>query len=67
MPTEDLGVPPENACFQRSVVKFASLMVRGCITAYGMGSLHICMHQIIEAYAPIHTSSFSVEALIVST
>ncbi len=29
------------ACYQRSVQKPASLMVWGCISAYGMGSLHI--------------------------
>ena len=29
------------AWYQRSVQKPASLMVRGCISAYGMGSLHI--------------------------
>ncbi len=30
-----------SACFQRSVQKPASLMVWGCISAYGMGSLHV--------------------------
>ncbi len=29
------------ACFQRSVQKPASLIVWGCISAYGMGSLHV--------------------------
>jgi len=29
------------ACYQRSVQKPASLMVRGCISAYGMGNLHV--------------------------
>ncbi len=29
------------ACYQRSVQKPASLMVWGCICAYGMGSLHV--------------------------
>ncbi len=29
------------ACYQRSVQKWASLMVWGCISAYGMGSLHV--------------------------
>ncbi len=29
------------ACYQRSVQKPASLMVLGCISAYGMGSLHV--------------------------
>ncbi len=29
------------ACYQRSVQKPASLMVWGCISAYGMGSLHV--------------------------
>ncbi len=29
------------ACYQRSVKKPASLMVWGCISAYGMGSLHV--------------------------
>ncbi len=29
------------ACYQHSVQKPASLMVWGCITAYGMGSLHV--------------------------
>ncbi len=28
-------------CYQRSVQKTASLMVWGCISAYGMGSLHV--------------------------
>ncbi len=31
----------EEACYQRSVQKPASLMVWGCISAYGMGSLHV--------------------------
>ncbi len=29
------------ACYQRSVQKWASLMVWGCISVYGMGSLHV--------------------------
>ncbi len=29
------------ACYQRSVQKPASLMVWGCISAYGMGSFHV--------------------------
>ncbi len=29
------------ACYQHLVQKPASLMVRGCISAYGMGSLHV--------------------------
>ncbi len=29
------------ACYQHSVQKLASLMVWGCISAYGMGSLHV--------------------------
>ncbi len=29
------------ACYQHSVQKPASLMVWGCISAYGMGSLHV--------------------------
>ncbi len=29
------------ACYQRSVQKPASLVVWGCISAYGMGSLHV--------------------------
>ncbi len=29
------------ACHQRSVQKPASLMVWGCISVYGMGSLHV--------------------------
>ncbi len=29
------------ACYQRSVQKPASLMVWGCLSAYGMGSLHV--------------------------
>ncbi len=29
------------ACYQRSVQKPASLMEWGCISAYGMGSLHV--------------------------
>ncbi len=33
------GDPP--VCHQRSVQKPASLMVRGCISAYGMGNLHV--------------------------
>ncbi len=28
-------------CYQRSVQRPASLMVWGCISAYGMGSLHV--------------------------
>ncbi len=35
---EERDVP---ACYQRSVQKPASLMVWGCISAYGMGSLHV--------------------------
>ncbi len=31
----------EWACYQRSVQKPASLMLWGCISAYGMGSLHV--------------------------
>ncbi len=30
-----------SACYQRSVQKPASLIVWGCISAYGMGSLHV--------------------------
>ncbi len=29
-------------CFQRKVQKPASVMVWGCVSAYGMGNLHIC-------------------------
>ncbi len=29
------------ACYQHSVQKPASLMVWGCISAYGMGNLHV--------------------------
>ncbi len=36
--TEEGDLP---ACYQRSVQKPASLMVWGCISAYGMGSLHV--------------------------
>ncbi len=36
--TEDGDLP---ACYQHSVQKPASLMVWGCISAYGMGSLHV--------------------------
>ncbi len=35
---EDGDLP---ACYQRSVQKPASKMVWGCISAYGMGSLHV--------------------------
>ncbi len=34
------GVLP--ACYQRSAQKTATLMVWGCISAYGMGSLQCC-------------------------
>ncbi len=37
--SKEEGVLP--ACYQRSVQKPASLMVWGCISAYGMGSLHV--------------------------
>ncbi len=30
-----------SACYQHSVQKPASLMVWGCISVYGMGSLHV--------------------------
>ncbi len=50
------------ACYQRSVQKPASLMVWGCISAYGMGSLHVLegtmnadryIHKVLEqTYAP---------------
>ncbi len=29
------------ACYQRSVQKPASLMLWGCISAYGIGTLHV--------------------------
>ncbi len=37
-PKEEGNLP---ACYQRSVQKPASLIVWGCISAYGMGSLHV--------------------------
>ncbi len=37
-PKEEGDLP---VCYQRSVQKPASLMVWGCINAYGMGSLHV--------------------------
>ncbi len=37
-PKNEGDLPP---CYQRSVQKSASLMVWGCISAYGMGSLHV--------------------------
>ncbi len=39
-------------CYQRSVQKPASLMVWGCISAYGMGSLHV-LEGTIGAF-PLH-------------
>ncbi len=36
------------ACYQRSVQKPASLMVWGCISAYGMGSLHVLEERYIK-------------------
>ncbi len=35
---EEVDLP---VCYQRSVQKPASLMVWGCISSYGMGSLHV--------------------------
>uniref|UniRef100_A0A9J8ACE9 Transposase Tc1-like domain-containing protein n=1 Tax=Cyprinus carpio carpio TaxID=630221 RepID=A0A9J8ACE9_CYPCA len=60
------------SCYQRSVQKPASLMVWGCMSACGMGSLHIWKGtinaeryiQVLEQhYAPIQTSSLSEKTL----
>ena len=41
-------------CYQRKVEKPASVMVWGCISAQGMGDLHICEGTIdAEAYVGI--------------
>ncbi len=37
-PNEEGDLP---ACYQRSVQKPASLMVWGCTSVYGMGSMHV--------------------------
>ncbi len=52
-------------CYQRSVQKPASLMVWGCISAYGMGSLHVLKgtmnaeSYIRATYAPLQTTCIS--------
>ncbi len=60
------------SCYQRSVQKPASLMVWGCMSACGMGSLHIWKGTINAerlypssrtTYAPIQTSSLSGKTL----
>ncbi len=61
------------ACYQRSVQKPASLMVWGCISAYGMGSLHVGRHYecwkvykgFRATYAPLQTTSISGKALCI--
>ncbi len=62
------------ACYQHSVQKPASLMVWGCISAYGMGSLHV-LEGIMNAeryikgfratYALLQTTSISGKALYI--
>ncbi len=62
------------ACYQCSVQKPASLMVRGCISAYGMGSLHVLestmnaeMYKGFRAtYAPLQMTCISGKALCIS-
>ncbi len=64
------------ACYQCSVQKPASLMVWGCISAYGMGSLHVlegtmnaerCIYKGFRAtYAPLQITSISGKALSIS-
>ncbi len=62
---EDGDLP---VCYQRSVQKPASLMVWGCISAYGMGSLHVLegtmnaeryIKVFRATYAPLQTTSIS--------
>ena len=61
-------------CYQRTVQKPASVMVWGCISAHGIGDVHICegtinaeQHiHVLETYAAIQTTSFSGKALIIS-
>ncbi len=60
------------ACYQRSVQKPASLMVWGCISAYGLGSLHVSEGTMkvykgfIATYAPLQTTSISGKSLYFS-
>ncbi len=63
------------ACYQHSVQKPASLMVWGCISAYGMGSLHVLestmnaeryIKVLEQHYAPLQTTSISGKALCIS-
>ncbi len=63
------------ACYQRSVQKPASLMVWGCISAYGMGSLHVLegtmnaeryIKGFRATYAPLQTTSISGKAVCIS-
>ncbi len=66
------------ACYQRSVQKPASLMVWGCRSAYGMGSLNVLEGTMKYAecwkvykdfratYAPLQTMSISGKALCIS-
>ncbi len=66
MPKEEGDLP---ACYQRSVQKPASQMVWGCISAYGMGSLHVLEGTMNEEryikvlYAPLQTTYISGKAL----
>ncbi len=56
-----------SACYQHSVQKPASLMVWGCISAYGMGSLHVLggtmnaerYLKVLATYAPLQTTCIS--------
>ncbi len=63
------------ACYQRSVQKPASLMVWGCISAYGMDSLHVLegnmnaeryIKVFRATYAPLQTTSISGKSLCIS-
>ncbi len=63
------------ACYQRSVEKPESLMVFGCISAYGMGSLHVLegtmnaeryIKVFRATYAPLQMTSISGKALCIS-
>ncbi len=64
------------ACYQCSVQKPASLMVWGCVSAYGMDSLHFleCFHYecwkvykgFRATYAPLQMTSISGKALCIS-
>ncbi len=53
-----------SACYQHSVKKPASLMVWGCISAYGMGSLQLSKD--LEQHAPLQMTSISGKALCIS-